>query len=122
MNAFVLPSREVEYSQREYGMGLSPIKIGLKEQFGRVLVEAMACEVPVVGSTSGEIPTVIGDAGLVFQEGDADDLARCLSEYRTSPALRAEKARAGRERALAEYTWRVIAERMAGVWRESRGA
>ena len=119
MNAFVLPSREVEYSQREYGLGISPVRIGLKEQFGRVLVEAMACQVPVVGSTSGEIPTVIGDAGLVFREGDADDLARCLNEYRESPGLRAEKAQAGRERALAHYTWRVIADRMAGVWSDS---
>jgi glycosyltransferase involved in cell wall biosynthesis len=37
-----------------------------KEQFGRVLVDAMACGVPVVGSTCGEIPNVIGEAGLIF--------------------------------------------------------
>jgi len=49
-----------------------------KEQFGRVLVEAMACKVPVVGSDSGAIPEVIGDAGLVFPEGDAEALAACL--------------------------------------------
>jgi glycosyltransferase involved in cell wall biosynthesis len=41
-----------------------------KEQFGRVLVEAMACEVAVVGSDSGEIPHVIGEAGLIFPEDD----------------------------------------------------
>jgi glycosyltransferase involved in cell wall biosynthesis len=41
-----------------------------REQFGRVLVEAMACGVAVVGSDSGEIPYVIGDAGLVVPEGD----------------------------------------------------
>src|SRR5262249_44967029 len=45
-----------------------------KEQFGRALTEAMACEVPVVGSDSGEIARVIGDAGLVFPEGDATAL------------------------------------------------
>ena len=45
------------------------------EQFGRVLTEAMACGVPVVGSRSGEIPWVIGDAGRIFPEGDADALA-----------------------------------------------
>jgi glycosyltransferase involved in cell wall biosynthesis len=49
-----------------------------KEQFGRVLPEAMACEVPVIGSDSGEIPSVIGDAGLVFHEGDTADLAKKL--------------------------------------------
>ncbi len=40
------------------------------EQFGRVLIEAMACGVAVVGSASGEIPWVIGDAGVLFPEGD----------------------------------------------------
>ena len=42
-----------------------------KEQFGRVLIEAMALGVPVIGSDSGEIPWVIGDAGLVFPEGNS---------------------------------------------------
>ena len=41
-----------------------------KEQYGRMLIEAMGCEVAVIGSDSGEIPEVIGDAGLVVAEGD----------------------------------------------------
>ena len=36
-----------------------------------MLIEAMACGVPVVGSRSGEIPAVIGEAGLLVPEGDA---------------------------------------------------
>ena len=42
-----------------------------KEQFGRVLIEAHACGVPTIGSSSGAIPDVIENAGLVFPEGDA---------------------------------------------------
>ena len=51
-----------------------------KEQFGRVLVEAMSCEVPVVGSDCGEIPNVIGSAGLIFPEEDVDALHAHLLE------------------------------------------
>lgn len=40
-----------------------------KEQFGLVLAQAMSCQVPVVGSTCGETPHLIGDAGLIFQMG-----------------------------------------------------
>jgi len=49
-----------------------------KEQYGQVLVQAMACEVPVVGSKSGAIPEVVNDAGLLFTEGDIHDLAAKL--------------------------------------------
>ena len=96
-------------------MGMSPVKLGLKEQFGRVLVEAMACEVPVIGSSSGEIPTVVGDAGLVFPEGDAAGLARCIQQYRSSPELAAECARRGYERACANYTGVVVVRHRNGV-------
>ncbi len=68
-----------------------------KEQFGRVIVEALWCGVPVVGSDSGEIPWLIGltGGGLVFPEGDSEALAGRLSELREAPALRERLALAG---------------------------
>jgi glycosyltransferase involved in cell wall biosynthesis len=81
-----------------------------KEQFGRVLVEAMASGVPVVGSDSGEIPNVIGDAGVVVPEGDPDTLARALDDLH-SPSRRRSLARAGRARVLAHYTQARVAAR-----------
>ncbi len=59
-----------------------------KEQFGRVLIEAMACETPVVGSDSGEIPRVIGDGGLLFVEGEANILAQRLLRLYEDPQFR----------------------------------
>jgi glycosyltransferase involved in cell wall biosynthesis len=67
------------------------------EQFGRVLVEAMAAGVPVVGSSAGRIPDTIGDAGLVFPEGDAQALRNALDSLRLKPERREEL----RERGLA---------------------
>ena len=69
-----------------------------KEQFGRVVVEALWCGVPVVGSDSGEIPWLIEltGGGLVYPEGDSDALAARLAELRAQPALRRELAAAGR--------------------------
>lgn len=69
-----------------------------KEQFGRVIIEALWCGVPVVGSDSGEIPWLIGltGGGLVFREGDAEMLAARLRELRDDPRLRVQLASAGR--------------------------
>lgn len=89
-----------------------------KEQFGRVLIEAMACGAPVVGSDSGEIPNVIGDAGLVFAEGDAQALRDKLSQLMADPVLRDELARRGRERVLAHYTQAQVAAKTYQVYQE----
>lgn len=80
-----------------------------KEQFGRVLVEAMACGIPVVGSDSGEISNVIGKAGMVFPEGDGQALRDRLQELRSSPSLREELGRRGRDRVLDNFTQARIA-------------
>ncbi len=55
----------------------SKTMIGWKEQYGRVLIEAMACGLPVVGSSSGAISEVLSGypSGLIFKEGDINDLA-----------------------------------------------
>jgi len=87
-----------------------------KEQFGRVLIEAMACGVPVIGSDSGEIPNVIGDAGLVFPEGDAGALQAHLSRLLRDLDLRAELAHRGRERVMAHYSQARVAGETYGVY------
>jgi glycosyltransferase involved in cell wall biosynthesis len=89
-----------------------------KEQFGRVLIEAMACGVPVVGSDSGEIPNVIGEAGLVFPEGDAEALRAALARLRDDRDLWGHLAVAGRARVLAEFTHAQVAQKTYRVYRE----
>ncbi len=92
------------------------------EQFGRILVEAMASRVPVVGSTCGELPNVIGDGGLTFLEGDAPGLASTLERLASDSDLRAEFGKRGRERVLAHYTGERVATETAGVYQRLLGA
>lgn len=89
-----------------------------KEQFGRVLVEAMACEVPVIGSNCGEIPNVIGEASYIFPEGDAGTLAELLRELQVNASLRRSLGLQGRNRVLAHFTQAEIARRTIEVYRD----
>jgi glycosyltransferase involved in cell wall biosynthesis len=82
-----------------------------KEQLGRMLIEAMACGVPVAGSDSGEIPFVIRDAGLVLPEADSGSWAAALGSLLESPDRRRELAAAGLARARSHFAWPVIARR-----------
>jgi glycosyltransferase involved in cell wall biosynthesis len=86
-----------------------------KEQFGRVLVEAMLCSVPVIGSSSGEIPKVIGEAGLVFAEQDPADLAQKITKIMTDPQLRTNLIQAGLKRGKT-FDWKHTADQVYKVY------
>jgi len=89
-----------------------------KEQFGRILVEAMACGVPVVGARSGEIPDVIGDAGLVFSEKNVPDLQGCLRQLIKNPSLKQQLSVLGRKRAEKKYSCEIVASAWSRVIRD----
>ena len=85
------------------------------EFFGRVLIEGMACEVPVIGSDSGEIPAVVGDAGLIFPEGDSEALADRIEQIARNPSLVNQLIQRGLQR-VKEFTWEAIADRTYDVY------
>ncbi|MFN8535560.1 MAG: glycosyltransferase family 4 protein [Dehalococcoidia bacterium] len=101
MDTLVLPSRTTD---------------SWKEQFGRVIPEAMYAGVPVIGSDSGAIPEVIGDAGLIFAEGDPQGLAKAIGRLMDDPGLAQRIRKAGRERATSHYTNTVLARRTLEVY------
>jgi len=109
MDTLVLPS-ETTYQFKTLSAA------GWKEQFGHVLIEAMACKVPVIGSDSGEIPNVIKTDGLVFPEGDAAALAERLALLMAQPEQQQTLAELGYRRAMSEYTNRALAERLLAFY------
>jgi glycosyltransferase involved in cell wall biosynthesis len=82
-----------------------------REQFGRMLIEAFACGVPVLASDSGEIPYVVADAGMIIGERDEAGWCHALADLLESPTRRAELAARGRDRAQSMYSWPVVARR-----------
>jgi glycosyltransferase involved in cell wall biosynthesis len=111
MNVLVLPS-ETTYKFKTL------TAVGWKEQFGHVLIEAMACKVPVIGSNSGEIPNVIGNAGLIFPEGDGTALQKCLLSLIEQPELRQKLADLGYQRTIEKYTNKALAQQQLDFYEE----
>jgi glycosyltransferase involved in cell wall biosynthesis len=111
MSTLVLPS-ETTYQFKTL------TSAGWKEQFGHVLIEAMACQVPVIGSDSGEIPHVIGDVGLVFPEGDAAALTEQIRTLMQSPEQQTFLSKRGYDRAMTQYTNRALAQQVLDFYRE----
>ncbi len=110
MSSLVLPS-ETTYKFKTLTAA------GWKEQFGHVLIEAMACKVPVIGSDSGEIPHVIGDAGLVFPEGDVKALANCIVQL-MEPELAKNLGEMGYQKAMLQYTNKALAKQQLEFYKD----
>jgi L-malate glycosyltransferase len=81
------------------------------EQFGLTIAQAMLLGIPVVGSSSGAIPEVLGPGGIVFEERNTTELTRGLKELLESPERRKELGVRGREFALRNYTLEGVAGR-----------
>jgi glycosyltransferase involved in cell wall biosynthesis len=91
------------------------------EQFGHVLIEAMSMEVPPIGSSCGEIPTVIGNPELIFEEEDLDQFEALLHRASEAPEWRRSAGRRGRERVLAEYAHGQISRKYLAGWEYALG-
>lgn len=111
MNTLVLPS-EITYRVKTL------TAVGWKEQFGHVLIEAMACQVPVIGSDSGEIPFVIADTGLIFPEKDGEALAKSIQILLDNPSFAQELGQRGYQRVMTNYTNKALAQKQLDFYQQ----
>jgi glycosyltransferase involved in cell wall biosynthesis len=101
LDVFILPSRTTP---------------NWKEQFGRVIIEAHACGTPVIGSTSGAIPEVVGHGGLVVPERDPAALAQAIQQLLNDPEKRKQMGNVGREEVMNTSTWQQVARQMRDIY------
>ena len=87
-----------------------------KEQYGRVIAEAMACGVPVVGSDSGAIPEVIDDAGIIVPEHDVPGLTKAIHQAIFNTEIRERLRQHGSERAEREFSAHTMARRLTSLY------
>jgi glycosyltransferase involved in cell wall biosynthesis len=107
---------------RYYAESSVAVVPSLYEGFGFPAGEAMACEVPVVSTSAGALPEVLGEdgrCGLLVEPRDGSALARAIDELLASPERREAMGKAGRRRVLAHFTWKRAAERTVEVYREA---
>jgi glycosyltransferase involved in cell wall biosynthesis len=110
---------------REYLSGLDALVVpsvttrSVREQFGRVVVEGMLSGVPLVVSTCGALPSVVGDCGLVVPEGSVRGLAVALESLMADPALRSELAHRARRRAEERFSPELLGQQIVRFWTDS---
>ncbi len=87
-----------------------------KEQFGRVLIEAQACQTPVIGSASGAIPGVIGAAGLIVPEQAPQALALAITRLAADAELCRRLGKSGRLQVEQRCAWPQVAQQMRAIY------
>lgn len=98
---------------------LTRTTLAVKEQFGRVIIEAQSCGVPVIGSQSGAIPSVVADGGWVVPEHDPHALAMLIAQLRAAPDLLKAAADAGLRNVEQRFTYEAVAGQLSDAWKSA---
>ncbi len=103
---------------RQYARSTMAVVPSVYEGFGLPVGEAMACGVPVISTTGGALPEVVGDAGVLVPPANSAALARAMQELLGNPARARDLGIAGYRRVQEHFTWKKAAEKTADAYRE----
>lgn len=103
---------------RQYAMATAAVVPSVYEGFGLPVGEAMACGVPVISTTGGALPEVVGDAGILVPPGDDGALAKAMLTVMDHPDYAQKLGRDGFRRVQENFTWEKAAQRTVDVYRE----
>ena len=106
---------------REYAKSMAAIVPSVYEGFGLPAGEAMACAVPVISTTGGALPEVVGDAGILVPPADFMALATAIHSLLDQPEMAQHLGRAGYSRVQKQFTWQKAAEKTVVAYREAIG-
>ena len=104
---------------RQYAQAWAAVVPSLYEGFGLPAGEAMACGVPVISTTGGALPEVVGDAGLSVPPGNSRALAAAISKICSNDQLAVYLGKTGRMRVLNNFTWEKSAQKSVGAYHQA---
>jgi glycosyltransferase involved in cell wall biosynthesis len=104
---------------REYAKAALAVVPSVYEGFGLPAGEAMACGVPVISTTGGALPEVVGNAGIVVPPADSDALAKAVTKLLDNPDMARTLAAAGYKRVQENFSWKRAAEKTVEAYREA---
>jgi glycosyltransferase involved in cell wall biosynthesis len=104
---------------RQYARAWAAVVPSLYEGFGLPAGEAMACGIPLISTTGGALPEVVGDAGLLVPPGEPWALARAIEAVCTRPGLAEKLAHSGYHRVTTQFTWEAAARKTEAVYRQA---
>ena len=105
----------------EYAKATVAVVPSVYEGFGLPAGEAMACGVPVIATTGGALPEVVGDAGILVPPADHSALAGAITDLLDHPERARRLGRSGYRRVMAHFTWKAAAEKTVSSYRELIG-
>jgi glycosyltransferase involved in cell wall biosynthesis len=104
---------------RQYARATVAVIPSIYEGFGLPAGEAMACGLPVISTTGGALPEVVGDAGILVPPADHLALAEAITNVLDDPELAKKMGRAGYQRVNKFFTWKRAAEMTVEAYRET---